>query len=223
MFDSEAVYVQQTEAVPFLQTQQYVKGYDIFEDGDSIGIDLLEIFAVGADENQDLTLEIRQVISVSTDSENELQWDDSPEQIDLQEDPEYKIQQALLPRKLFSDEDDDVFTEFLTPQTSPPPRQPKRNNAVRPRNEHITRQNAFRRNRPMRAPASPTQVNPVKTPVLLSQVELAEPVVQDLSRALATVSDSLPPDPVHSKPAASAQLLTRRLRDRTHSSGFYKE
>ena len=223
MFDSEAVYVQQTDAVPFLQTQQHVGGYDIFEDGDSIGIDLLEIFEVGANENQDLTLEVRQVISVSTDSENELQWDDSPEQIDLQEDPEYKIQQALLPRNLFSDEDDEVFTEFLTPQTSPPPRQPKRNNAVRPRNEHITRQNAFRRNRPMRAPASPTQVNPVKTPVLLSQVELAEPVVQDLSRALATVSDSLPPDPVHSRPAASAQLLTRRLRDRTHSSGFYKE
>ena len=78
---------------------------------------------------------------------NDLQWDDSPEQIDLQATNEEELQLALLPRNLFEDERDEVFSDFQTPLSSPAPRKHHRRlGALRIGNNQLSRQNAFRRN-----------------------------------------------------------------------------
>ena len=104
--------------------------------------------------------------SENYESENELQWDDSPEQIYLQAEPEELIQLALLPRNLFKDDnteplnneevDDEVFTDFHTPLATPPPRNESRRKKIR--NQQLTRQNAFRRNRTCRIPRSEPRI-----------------------------------------------------------------
>ena len=81
-----------------------------------------------------------------SDADNELEWDNSPEQFQLQPSPEHSADEALLPRQLFNQEDsneeethvdltdstsdEEVFhrDEFATPPSAP---RLKRNNAMR--------------------------------------------------------------------------------------------
>ena len=96
-------------------------------------------------------------IQDAEDSENELEWDDSPEQINLQINVEENLQNLLQPRRLFSEDDDDdeVFSNYQTPASTPSPPSPRkqttRNNATRVGG--LVRQNAFRKKK------KPVQLN----------------------------------------------------------------
>ena len=168
-----------------------------------------------------------------TDSDNDLQWDDSPEQIILQADSGDEIQ-ALLPRNLFSDDnDDEVFTNFHTPLTSPQ-RQHRRKNAARPRNEQIVRQNAFRRERPVLAPTSEpritrsmarSRVTSSSAPASPSQVILDRP--QDLGNVLRPRAPIVPESVVVSSRVQRIPQSPRRSarsanRDRVDYASLHK-
>ena len=84
-------------------------------------------------------------LSDQSNESNDLQWDSSPEQINLQATAEEELPDALLPRNLFEDEEDEVFSDFQTPSTSPPLRNHhRRHGAMRIENQQLTRRHAFR-------------------------------------------------------------------------------
>ena len=53
--------------------------------------------------------QVQHNIQNAENSEHELEWDDSPEQINLQIDAEQNLENALQPRRLFSDDSDDNY------------------------------------------------------------------------------------------------------------------
>ena len=95
--------------------------------------------------------QVQHNIQNAENSEHELEWDDSPEQINLQIDAEQNLENALQPRRLFSDDSDDneVFSNYQTPNSTPtfpsPRQRPIRNNATRMKG--LVRKNAFRKKR----------------------------------------------------------------------------
>ena len=103
---------------------------DSFEDDEDYNLNLLELdnapavdgIPEGFDDEESSTETNNTSSETVVESENDLQWDDSPEQIDLQASTEEEFQMALLPRDLFGPDDDledEVFSNFRTPPTTP--------------------------------------------------------------------------------------------------------
>ena len=104
---------------------------------------------------------------------------------------------ALLPRNLFEDEDEEVFSDFQTPSTSPHLRNHhRRHGAMRIENQQLTRRHAFRiRVRPRTEPrVTRAMLNPMPSstsaPTTPSQVVLDR--TQNLENVLIPTAPIVP-------------------------------
>ena len=85
-----------------------------------------------------------------SDNEVDLEWDDSPEQIQLQVESSNEFQPLLQPRQLFNDENDGIL-ESLTPESSDDEVFIRNDNTIRSSNKKLSRRNAFRRKKRVQA------------------------------------------------------------------------